>query len=58
LDADHEQLKVQKREQATSARVQQVASARLQMRPANPAITQYVVPPAAPANNAASEVKP
>ena len=58
LDADHEQLKVQKREQATSARVQQVASARLQMRPANPAITQYVTPPVMPATSAASEVKP
>ena len=58
LDADHEQLKVQKREQATSARVQHVASARLQMRSANPAITQYVTLPAATAASAPNEVKP
>ena len=43
---------LQKREQATSARVQQVAGSRLQMRPANPGITQYVAPPAAPATSA------
>lgn len=48
LEADHEQLKVQKRERATSARVQQVASARLQMRAANPAITHYVAPAEVP----------
>ena len=42
LDAQHEQLQVQKRGQATSARVQQLASQKLQMRPVNPAITQYV----------------
>ncbi len=58
LDADHEQLKVQKRAQATPARVQQVASDRLQMRPANPAITQYVAPPVQPAPAAAVEARP
>jgi cell division protein FtsL len=42
LAADHEQLQVQKRAQATSARVQQLATRQLQMRPVNPAITQYV----------------
>jgi cell division protein FtsL len=42
LDAEHEQLQVQKRGQATSARVQQLASQKLQMRPVNPGITQYV----------------
>lgn len=42
LAADHEQLQVQKRAQATSARVQQLATRHLQMRPVNPAITQYV----------------
>ena len=46
LEADHEQLKVHKRERATSARVQQVAGGQLQMRPAHPGITQYVAPPA------------
>jgi cell division protein FtsL len=42
LESEHEQLQVQKRGQVTSARVQQIASAQLQMRPANPAITEYV----------------
>lgn len=42
LAAEHEQLQVQKREQAASARVQQLAARQLQMRPVNPAITQYV----------------
>lgn len=42
LASEHEQLQVQKREQATSARVQQLATRQLQMRPVNPAITQYV----------------
>ncbi|HEX5389114.1 MAG TPA: cell division protein FtsL [Burkholderiaceae bacterium] len=42
LEADHEQLVVQKRAQATPGRVQQIATGQLQMRPANPAITEYV----------------
>jgi cell division protein FtsL len=42
LASEHEQLQVQKREQATSARIQQLAARQLQMRPVNPAITQYV----------------
>ena len=42
LEAEQEQLQVQKRAQATSARVQSIAVTQLQMRPANPAITQYV----------------
>jgi cell division protein FtsL len=42
LDSQHEQLQVQKRAEATSARVQQLASQQLQMRPVNPAITHYV----------------
>ena len=41
LEAEHEQLQVQKRAQATSARVQGLATQQLQMRPANPAITVY-----------------
>ncbi|MGM9425745.1 cell division protein FtsL [Hydrogenophaga sp. MI9] len=51
LEADHEQLQVQKREQATPARVQQLAAKQLQMRPVNPGITEYVTltAPAAPA---------
>jgi cell division protein FtsL len=51
LEAEHEQLQVQKRAQATPARVQQLASRQLQMRPVNPGITEYVslMPPAEPA---------
>jgi cell division protein FtsL len=47
LEADREQLFVQKRAQATPSRVQRLAVAQLQMRPANPAITQYVTLPGA-----------
>ena len=46
LAADHEQLVVQKRAQATPARVQQLAKQNLQMRPAHPGITEYVSLPA------------
>lgn len=46
LAADHEQLVVQKRAQATPARVQQIAVRQLQMRPAHPGITEYVALPA------------
>jgi cell division protein FtsL len=42
LAADNERLQVEKRAQATSARVENLAKARLQMRAANPAITTYV----------------
>ncbi len=42
IEAEHEQLQVQKQAQATSARVQLIATRRLQMRPVNPAITEYV----------------
>ncbi|MEY2685334.1 MAG: cell division protein FtsL [Pseudomonadota bacterium] len=42
LEAEHEQLVVQRRAQATPARVQQLAVRQLQMRPAHPGITQYV----------------
>ena len=47
LDAEHEQLVVQRRAQATPARVQQLATRQLQMRPVTPGITQYVNQPAA-----------
>jgi cell division protein FtsL len=47
FDAEHEQLVVQKRGQAASARVQQLATRQLQMRPVTPGITQYVTLPAA-----------
>ncbi len=42
LDAEHEQLQVHKRAQATPARVQLLAARQLQMRSVTPGITQYV----------------
>ena len=42
LEAEHEQLQGQKRAQATPARVQQLATRQLQMRPVTPGVTQYV----------------
>ncbi|MBL0423729.1 cell division protein FtsL [Ramlibacter alkalitolerans] len=42
LEIDNERLQVEKRAQATSARVEKVAREQLHMRPATPAITQYV----------------
>jgi cell division protein FtsL len=42
LAAENEQLQVLKRAQATPARVQQLASQRLEMRAVTPGITQYV----------------
>jgi cell division protein FtsL len=42
LDAEHEQLVLEKRAQATSARVQHIAISQLNMRAANPAITYFV----------------
>jgi cell division protein FtsL len=42
LDIEHERLQVEKRAQATPARVERLAREQLQMRGATPAITQYV----------------
>ena len=42
LEADNERLQVEKRAQATPARVQSLATDKLQMRTATPAITHYV----------------
>ena len=42
FEIEHERLQVEKRAQATPARVQQLARDQLQMRAATPAITQYV----------------
>ena len=42
LEVEHERLKVDKRAQATPLRVERLAKEQLQMRPATPAITQYV----------------
>jgi len=49
LEVENERLQVEKRAQATSARIESLAKSRLQMRPANPAITAYVAyTPSAP----------
>ena len=42
LEVEHERLKVEKRAQATPARVERLAKDQLHMKPATPAITQYV----------------
>ena len=42
LEVENERLQVEKRAQATPARVDKLAREQLQMRPATPAITQYV----------------
>jgi len=42
LDLDNERLQLEKRAQATSARIEMLARTRLQMRPVNPAITVYM----------------
>ena len=55
LETEHQRLQVEKRAQATPLRVEQLARARLQMRTATPAITQYVVNPLP--TPAASEVQ-
>jgi cell division protein FtsL len=42
IEIEHERLQVEKRAQATPLRVERLAKDQLQMRPATPAITQYV----------------
>jgi cell division protein FtsL len=42
LEIEHERLQVEKRAQATPARVEKLAREQLHMKPATPAITQYV----------------
>jgi len=42
LAAENERLQVEKRAQATSSRVEQLAKSKLQMRAATPAVTTYV----------------
>jgi len=49
LEIEHERLEVDKRGQATPLRVERLAKEQLQMRPASPAITQYVTQSAAQA---------
>jgi cell division protein FtsL len=52
LETEHERLQVEKRAQATPARVERLAREQLQMRGATPAITQYVTPGAGRAASA------
>ena len=42
IEIENERLQVEKRAQATPARVERLAREQLHMRPATPAITQYV----------------
>jgi cell division protein FtsL len=42
LEVDQDRLQVERRAQATPLRVEKIARQQLQMRPASPAITQYV----------------
>jgi cell division protein FtsL len=55
LEAEHEQLQVQKRAEATPARVQQLATRQLQMRPVTPGITQYVTVYESPSGGTAAQ---
>jgi cell division protein FtsL len=52
LETENEQLQVEKRAQATPARVEKIAKEQLQMRTASPAITQYVTVKSATAASA------
>ncbi|HMN93502.1 MAG TPA: cell division protein FtsL [Hydrogenophaga sp.] len=47
LDVEHDQLQVARRAEAAAARVQALATRRLQMRPVTPGVTHYVQLPAA-----------
>jgi len=47
LDVEHDQLQVAKRAEASAARVQMLATRRLQMRPVTPGVTHYVQLPSA-----------
>ena len=42
LELENDRLEVEKRAQATPSRIEKIAREQLQMRSANPAITQYV----------------
>jgi cell division protein FtsL len=42
LETEHERLQVERRAQSTPLRVERLAKDQLHMRPASPAITQYV----------------
>jgi cell division protein FtsL len=54
LGVEHDQLQVVRRAEAAPARVQLLATRRLQMRPVTPGVTQYVQVPASRAAGDAS----
>ena len=60
LEVEKERLQVEKRAQATSARIEGLAKSRLNMRATNPAITAYVTyaPSAADAADAQAPANP
>ncbi|WP_293659719.1 cell division protein FtsL [Rhodoferax sp. OV413] len=58
LETEHGRLQVAKREQATSARVEQLAREKLQMHQVTPAITNYVTYAAPVASAATNSVAP
>jgi cell division protein FtsL len=55
IETEKERLQVEKREQATPARVEKLAKEQLHMRMASPAITHYVSDKAAPVPTDAPE---
>ncbi len=55
LGIEHERLQLEKRAQATPARVERLAKDQLHMKPATPAITQYVTLKGAPARAEAAQ---
>ena len=57
LQIDYERLQLDKRAQATPARVQQLATRQLQMRPVTPGITEYVVMPVSATPSAAEPTR-
>lgn len=57
LAAENERLQVERREQATSARVEQLAKSLIHMRAANPSITTYVSYPKPAATSTQSDSK-
>ncbi len=58
LAAENERLQVEKRAQATSARIESLAKSKLQMRAATPAVTSYVSYAAALPTSAAQGSQP
>jgi cell division protein FtsL len=58
LETEFERLQVEKRAQATPARVEQLAKAKLQMRQASPGVTAYVTYTPTPAPTPAIGITP